>query len=364
MTMTMTMTTPTLRWAILGTGAIARRFAGDMRFCRSGAIVAVASRRPERAAAFAAALGPGVASGTAGEMLALAEVDAVYVATPNERHAPDALAAIAAGKRAVLVEKPFALARSDVEEVAAAAREAGAFCMEAMWMRFTPGIVRLKRLVAEGAIGEIVSLQAGVSFARAYDPRSRLYSPEGGGALFDLGVYPVSLALHLCGRPDSVSAARLAAPNGAIRQASLVLGYPEALASLHCSFDAAGANEAVVTGTRGILTAHAPMLCPPTISLRPTAPGTAAEAEAGAADRAPAFPSRPRFGRARALRQMLSPLNIRRHRRYPTLFEGSGLQYQADHVAACLAEGRLTSPVMPMEETAEAIAILRRAMDA
>ena len=356
------MTSPTLRWAVLGSGAIAARFAADLRFSGTSVIAAVASRRPERAGAFAASIGPGVKSGTAGEVLALPEVDAVYVATPNGRHAEDALSAIAAGKRAVLVEKPFALSPDDARRVAAAAKAAGVFCMEAMWMRFTPGIVRLASLVAAGAIGGVVSLQAEVSFASAYDAESRLYRPEdGGGVLFDLGVYPVSLALYLCGHPERVLSAGLAAPNGAKRQASLVLGYPEALASLQCGFAAEGANTATVTGTRGILTTHGSMLCPAMISLRPTRPASAALS--GSGDAVSAAGGRARFGRLGAIRQMLRPLDLRKVRHHPTLFEGSGLHYQVDHVAACLAEGRLASAVMPMEDTIETIAIVRRATD-
>ena len=158
-----------LRWAILGTGAIAARFAADMRHSRSGIVHAVASRTPERARAFAARLGPGVLAGTPDAILSRADVDAVYVATPNAAHLAGALMALEAGKP-VLVEKPFAASASEARTLAEAARSAGLLAMEAMWMRFTPGIVRLKRLVDEGALGRLARLDAALSFAHAIAP--------------------------------------------------------------------------------------------------------------------------------------------------------------------------------------------------
>lgn len=346
------MKTEKLGWAIVGTGIVARRFAADMRFSATGRIAAIASRSAARAADLAAAVGPGVAAGSLDEILARPDVDAVYVATPNEMHAEHALAVISAGKP-VLVEKPFALATQDAEHVAEAARARGVFAMEAMWMRFTPGIVRLKKLVEDGAIGEIVSLGADLSFAAPGDPANRLLDPaSGGGALNDLGIYLVSLALHLLGEPTDVAAVSLGGPSGVDRRTALTLSYPGAVAQLGCGLDAEGRNEATVVGTGGVAATQGSFLCPPVISLRRTqAPPSASREEAAAL---------PNVGRGRlpAVKAALRPL---RTKRFATLFEGSGLQYQVDHVAACLAEKRIESPVMPMRETIAALRIVEAA---
>lgn len=346
------------RWALIGTGSIAARFAADMHHSRAGRIVAVGSRSAERAAGFAEKLGPDIVSGCFEDLLRRDDIDAVYLATPNEAHGRQALQAIAAGKP-VLVEKPFALSAEEARTVAEAGRRAGVLVMEAMWMRFTPGIVRLKRLVDEGRIGDIRRLDISVAYPQPFDAASPLYDPVKGGALLDLGVYPLSLAVHLAGLPRSVDATVIRAGNGAIAVAGLLLGYDQAIATLSCGFDVEGANEAVVTGTAGIASAHRPVLCPPLISLRQTggvepdtAPGEPGEAAA------PPHPLVRPLTALSALRPLVGRLATRR---YPTLHIGTGLQYQADHFSLCLQQGWTESPVMPLDETAAVLDLVERA---
>jgi predicted dehydrogenase len=345
------------RWAVLGTGAIAARFAADMHHSRQGRIVAVGSRSSERAAGFAANLGPGIVTGSFQTLLAQDDIDAVYLATPNERHGEHALAAIAAGKP-VLVEKPFALSAAEARTVAEAARQAGVLVMEAMWMRFTPGVVRLKRIIEEGRIGDIRRIDISVAFPQPFDPASPLHDPVNGGALLDLGVYTLSLAVHLAGLPRSVQATVVEAPNGAIAAGGMLLGYDGALATLSCGFDAAGANEAVVTGTSGVARAHRSVLCPPMISLRQTG-----RTEASALDEVPVAPAAPTSPLAAlsSLRPLVAGLKTRR---YPTLFLGSGLQYQADHFSDCLRQGLTESPVMPLDQSIAVLDLVERARSA
>lgn len=339
-----------IRWAIVGTGGIARRFAGDMRFSRLGRVVAAASRSPDRAQAFAAAIGPDVAHGSTEAVLARPDVDAVYVATTNAAHVETALAALAAGKP-VLIEKPVASRAEDAAKLAEAARQAGLLAMEAMWMRFTPGIVKLKALLDSGAIGRVHSLRVELGFAPSYRREAALFDPVHGGALLDLGVYPLSLAQLILGEAEEVKALTRSFDNGAIADAALVARYGDAVASLSCSLTAEGRNEAHIVGTHGVLTLHRPFFCPPMLSLRPTHPGGSgpqSEAEVPAP-----IGRRPAFAGLHALRQMVSGV---RNRRFPILFEGTGLQYQADHFAECLQEGLTESPVMPLSQS---VAVLK-----
>ncbi|WP_416355164.1 Gfo/Idh/MocA family protein [Aureimonas phyllosphaerae] len=346
--------TSIVKWAVVGTGAIARRFSADMRYAKCGRVVAIASREAERACGLARAIGPGVKGDTLDAVLADPSIQAVYVASPTSEHRAHALAAIQAGK-AVLVEKPLASSASEAEEIAEAARLAGVLCMEAMWMRFTPGVLTAKRLVDEGRIGEPVGLEASLSYRNAFDPAHRLFDPRlGGGAHLDLGVYPLSLAVHLLGLPTDVAVNAVRAPNGVPMAGGLILAYSGAVATLGFGFLGEGTNGATVTGTSGRLRLGAPFLCPPALSLKRTG---AAPGPSGTDDQ-PLGPTRRGWkGALPAVKAMLRPL---RERPIPTLYEGSGLQYQADHFADLLASGAIDSPVMPMRQSIEVLRILDR----
>ncbi|GAA0270260.1 Gfo/Idh/MocA family oxidoreductase [Cryptosporangium japonicum] len=241
-----------LRWGILGTGGIARTFTSDLLTLPDHEVVAVGSRATGTAEAFAAEHGIPRAHGSYQALADDAGVDVIYVATPHSGHAAAALTCIAAGRH-VLVEKPFALDADEATKVVAAARAAGVFAMEAMWTRFNPAIALLRELVDDGAIGELVSVQADFGFAAAYDPKGRLWAPElGGGALLDLGVYPVSLASMLLGEPSTVLATAGKAATGVDANTGILLGYESgAVAVLHCSLRGDTPTRAEITGTRG-----------------------------------------------------------------------------------------------------------------
>lgn len=346
------------RWAILGTGAIAARFAADLRHSRLGRLAAVGSRTPERARAFADQFGPGIAADDIDTLLACGDIDAVYLATPNERHGAQALTVLAAGKP-VLVEKPFAVSAAEVRQVADAARQSGLLAMEAMWMRFTPGIVRLKRIVDEGHIGALRRIDVALAYPQAYDPASPLYDVNTGGALLDLGVYPLSLAVHLAGIPRSIEATLVRAPNGAVAAAGILLGFDGAVATLSCGFDAEGRNTAVITGTEGIVETQRPVLSPPMLSLRRTGRPSSAgpDRQAGLP---PISASRPAAA-LQSLRPLFAGL---RTQRFLTLSRGSGLHHQADHFSVCLQEGITDSPIMPLGHSVAVIELVERAMAA
>ena len=194
---------PTLRWGVLAPGRIARSWAGTVLANTDQPIVAVGSSSRERAEAFARDFGIERAYGSYEALVADPSVDAVYVSGLNEVHRPHALLAIAAGKH-VLVEKPLGSTAAEAREIAAAARAAGVFAMEAMWTRFLPQTEVLLELVAEGAFGDLGLVEA--DFAPRLDPvaSSRVYTGGvHGGALLDLGVYPLSFVRFLLGASEA-----------------------------------------------------------------------------------------------------------------------------------------------------------------
>ena len=241
-----------IRWGIVGPGRIADAVVPDFAHVEGAELVAVASRSQERAQAFASRHGIARAYGGYGGILGDEAVDALYIATPHPQHEAVALAALAAGK-AVLVEKTFTATVAGAERVVAAARRENVFAMEAMWTRFQPAIVKIRELVADGAIGEVRQVQADLGVDRPYDPQDRLFDPaQGGGAMLDLGVYVVSLAQHFLGTPSSVSVSGSLAPTGVEWEAGLLLGYEDGrAASLLMSLRHPTPGTARLHGTRG-----------------------------------------------------------------------------------------------------------------
>ncbi|PZT69628.1 gfo/Idh/MocA family oxidoreductase [Streptomyces sp. SW4] len=255
------MTGQRVRWGILATGGMAARFTADLLDLPDAEIVAVASRGEASAKAFAERFGIGRAYGDWARLARDEDVDVVYVATPHAAHRAAAGLCLEAGRN-VLCEKPFTLNAREAQELVALARERGSFLMEAMWMYCNPLVRRLKALVDDGAIGEVRSVQADFGLAGhllpeardgALPPSHRLRDPaQGGGALLDLGVYPVSFAQLLLGEPADVTARAVLSEEGVDLQTGALLSWESgALASLHCSIVGGTANTASVTGSAG-----------------------------------------------------------------------------------------------------------------
>ncbi|GAA3810666.1 Gfo/Idh/MocA family protein [Streptomyces chiangmaiensis] len=241
-----------VRWGILATGGIASAFAADLVDLPDAEIVAVASRSEESAKAFAERFGIPRAYGRWGALAEDADVDVVYVATPHSAHRAAAGMCLEAGRN-VLCEKAFTLNAREAGELVALAKERGTFLMEAMWMYCHPLVRRLKALVDDGAIGEVRSVQADFGLAGPFPPSHRLRDLAlGGGALLDLGVYPVSFAQLLLGEPSDVVARAVLSDEGVDLQTGALLSWESgALASVHCSIHGGTPVTAAVTGSRG-----------------------------------------------------------------------------------------------------------------
>ena len=242
----------TVRWGIIGPGRIASQVINDFPYVAGAEALAVASRSIERAQAFATDHGLARAYGSYAEIMSDQDVDAVYIATPHPQHYAIALAAIAAGK-AALVEKTFTATVAGAEEIITAARHQRVFVMEAMWTRFQPAIVTARSLIDDGAIGEVRQVQADLGVDRPYDPADRLFDPaQGGGAMLDLGVYVVSFAQYFLGTPDRIAVNGSLTPTGVDAEAGVLLGYDDGrVATLLMSLKHHTPGAARIHGTKG-----------------------------------------------------------------------------------------------------------------
>jgi predicted dehydrogenase len=248
-----------IRWGILGTGAVAAEFATGLNALPDAELYAVASREITRSENFARAHKATRSYASYLDCVSDPLVDIVYIATPNHRHYDDILLCLQHGK-AVLCEKPFVLSADQAKRVAQIARSSSLFCMEGMWMRFIPLVRTLRERVRAGDIGRPVLFAADFGVPTEFDENNRFFDPElGGGALLDRGMYLVSLAFWLFGKPDAVSATATLAPTGVDESASVVLKYKDGpIAVLNTSLSARYGNRATVYGDRGNLTLRDP----------------------------------------------------------------------------------------------------------
>ncbi|RZS80026.1 putative dehydrogenase [Motilibacter rhizosphaerae] len=308
------------RWGILGAGGIARAFAKDLALLDDVSIAAVGSRDQARADAFAdeveADSGLRVAHrhATYEDLVADESVDVVYVATPHPAHRDAAALALRAGKH-VLVEKPFTMNAREARELVDLAREHDRFLMEAMWTRFLPHIARVREILAEGTLGQLVTLTAEHGQWFREDASHRLFAPElGGGALLDLGIYPLSFAFFAFGRPTRVAAFGTTAFTGVDAQTSMLLEHEGGRHSLlTTTLQAATANKAVIDGTEARIEIDRTYYTPTSFSVI-ARDGSVLE-------------------------------------RYDAPHQGHGLRHQAAEVGRRIAAGERESPLLPLDET-------------
>ncbi|MFC3457809.1 MULTISPECIES: Gfo/Idh/MocA family protein [Massilia] len=240
-----------IRWGILGTGGIARAFAHALRQTPDARLVAVGSRTAAGAEAFARDF-DARACASYEALVAAPDVDIVYVATPHPMHAANALLALDAGKP-VLCEKPFTMNLCQAEQVVALARSRQLFLMEAMWSRFMPALAQLRQIVASGEIGEVGLVQADFGFAATRDPEHRVNKRElGGGALLDLGIYPLSLACALLGPVQEVRAQAVIGDTGVdVCTGFTMLHQGGTMSISNCTLRARTPCELTISGTLG-----------------------------------------------------------------------------------------------------------------
>lgn len=309
-----------VQWGILGTGNIASTFARDLQLLGDARTVAVGSRSMDSAQSFGDRFDIPKRHASYDELVADPDVDVVYVATPHTGHHAAARTALAAGKH-VLCEKSFTVNAGEADDLIALAGSRGLFLMEAMWTRFLPHMVRIRELLRSEVLGEIRTVTAEHGQIFAADPAHRMFDPAlGGGALLDLGVYPVSLASMVLGAPDRVVAIADLTATGVDAQTSVLLHHPGgAHAVLTSTLEARAENRAGVVGTRGRLEINDTFYAPTSFTLT-RGPG------------------------------------VVEHYREPRI--GQGMRYQASHVADCLRRGLTDSPIMPLAESRSIMATM------
>ncbi|MFG1605713.1 Gfo/Idh/MocA family protein [Actinoplanes sp. NPDC049265] len=309
----------TTRWGILSTGGIAESFASDLALVDGAKLAAVGSRTLESATRFAERHGFARAHGSWAELAADPEVDVVYVATPHAQHEAAALQCLRAGK-AVLCEKPMTLDLASSAQLVQEARAHNAFLMEAMWMRCNPVIREVAELIEQGHIGRVTAVHADFGIQGPFPATHRLRAPSlGGGALLDLGVYPIHFAHLFLGAPASVQSWARLTPEGVDETTGLLLGYDSgAVAALTCSINGASANGATITGESGRIDIPDGFWAPRGFSVT-----RAGSTETHARD-----------------------------------YEGLGYRFEAAEVQRCLDAGLLESPLVPIATTLEIMTLM------
>jgi predicted dehydrogenase len=302
-----------LRWGILATGGIAHAFATDLRTAALD-LVAVGSRSAESGRRFADEFAVPRVHASYEELAADPEVDIVYVSTPHPLHAGNAILMLEHGKH-VLVEKPFTLTAPEAAAVRDVAAAKGLLAMEAMWTRYLPHMIRIREIVASGALGEIRAVLADHTQKISTDPAHRLNDIElGGGALLDLGIYPISFAWDILGAPVSVTAAATLGATGVDDEVATIFRHASGAVSTSLSAShAAGPNTASIVGTRARIDIDRVWYTP--TSFRLVAPdGEVLES-------------------------------------YESHIQGRGMQFQALAAERFIAAGARDSDILPIDET-------------
>jgi predicted dehydrogenase len=301
------------RWGVLGTGYIARKFAEALAVIPEAGLAAVGSRTLDSARAFAQEYHVARFYGSYQELVDDPQVDVVYVATVNNLHRENCLAALQAGKP-VLCEKPFMVNSAEAEEVIAFARRQGLFLMEALWTRFVPAFVKARQMWEAGVIGDLRVVESEFGFICEKTPPAPLYDPAlAGGSLLDVGAYPISLAHIAFGEPDRIASLGWMGASGVDEQTGMLFGYRGGQLGIgYSSFQVESPKEASLVGTKGYIRIHAPYFCPSTYTLF---------------------------------------LNGQEPQVFNVPYEGNGWNYEAIEVMECLRDGRLESEIAPHRET-------------
>ncbi|MEX0806582.1 MAG: Gfo/Idh/MocA family oxidoreductase [Candidatus Binatia bacterium] len=349
-------------WGILGTGKIARLFASELALLADAKLVAIGSRNKAKARAFGEEFCVPYRYSSYAELAGDPRVQAVYIATPASAHKENMLLCLNAGK-AVLCEKPFTVNAREAEEVIALARAKNVFLMEAMWTRFLPLMVKVRELLAAGAIGEVSQFIADLGTASPIDPEGQVFSAElGGGALLQKGVYLLSLASMILGTPKAVKSCTILGDMGVDEHAAVLLKYAgPRMASLICSVRVQSQRQATLVGTAGRIKIHEPITCPARLTLYryPTKQDWHRQPTKAKRYHQAVHSVIKYCKRSRVLRQL--------RERFPRLLDrllhgvrstkiyappsGEGLHYQVSEVMRCLRDGEIESGIMPLSES-------------
>jgi predicted dehydrogenase len=359
-----------LRWGFVGAGAVAHAMAGDLALVSGNRLVAVTGKTTQRARklgnTFAARVEPSTDA-----LLAAADVDVVYVASPPSLHAEHCIAALGAGKH-VLVEKPFATSTDDARRMVEAARSSNRFCMEAMWARFVPAVKHAIVQARSGALGELRQFTADFSFALRVEPGRHVFGANGGGALLDRGVYGISVACAALGRPTSVISTAQIGTTGVDEEMAVLLSHETgALSTITASLRTIGTNHATIRGTSATIELAAPFFMASQYSTIAANPTSALDDERASRDGSSAIDRvTERLTESERGRRLISTAKSfaragageLRATKSPLL--GRGYAHQLDAVAQAILSGRTEEPTMSLDDTIMVMEVLDRARNA
>ena len=305
--------TKKLRWGILATGGIARSFTKDLQLT-GRPVTAVGSRSLDKAKAYAAEFGIAHAHGSYEALVADPEIDAIYIATPHPMHADNAKLALNAGKH-VLIEKPFTINAREAQEIMTLAASRDLVALEAMWTRFLPHMIRIREIIAAGALGEVRSVVAEHTQDLPDDPAHRLNAMDlGGGALLDLGIYPISFVWDILGEPELIHAEARFRETGADAQIATIFRHKNgAMSTTLSASDTGGPNRAHILGTEGRIEIES-------VWYKPTS--------------------------FRVLDPKDNVLEA-----YSSEVEGRGMQFEAEELERLVSTGAISGEMMPIAET-------------
>lgn len=360
-----------IRWGIIGTGNIANQFAVGLSSLSEAQIVAVGSRDKNKSESFGEYFGIPYRHSNYMDLAQNPNVDVVYIATPNTYHKDNIELCLNAGK-AVLCEKPFTINAREAAEVIAISRKKKLFMMEAMCMRFTPALAKVRELLASDVIGEVRMMKSDFGYRVNFNPQSRLFDPvRGGGALLDLGIYTLSMGHMIFGKPNKVVSVSSLGRTGVDEQSAVLFGYEcGEIALLSCSLSTFTPQETLIIGTKGEIKIHPPFNLPIriTLSLFP-------KSSTYAVQRSTEMWSQIKHGIKSSVKKMpitqrliskywiISQRLINKvHRKsfcFPLSYS-NGYSYEAIEVMHCLRDLKLESEVMPLDETLSIIESLDR----
>ena len=333
------------RWAVLGTGAVAGKFVAGLRATKMPATVdVVASRRLSNAARLARPAG--ARATTYEEAIATPGIDGVYIATPPALHESMALRCLDAGIPC-LIEKPIAADPASALQIVRASRRSATFAMEGMWTRFLPSLERTRRLLEEGAVGQVTGMSASFGIPQVVDPTDPRFVPDlGGGALMHRGLYGVSLALHLLGPVTAISGYAHIGETGVDEEMTATLRHHSgALTQVHASLISSSRNDLVIRGTEGSLVIDPPLYRPYALRLHSDHARPRAGANTGR------LATLREHGAVHIVRQHLDRVMPRPGVRMLAPYRGNGYVHEADAMMTAIAEGRTEHPLMPLDES-------------
>lgn len=303
-----------IKFGIMGCGTIGATFAGDLKHAEHCKLSAVASRSQEKADLFARKYKAKTGYDSYEKLVADPEVDVVYVATPHPLHFENSLLAINAGKH-VLCEKPITMNAGELRQLIAAAKKNKVFLMEGMWTRCFPAMAKIRKWLAADKIGKVMAVQADFGVKFEVGPEHRIFNPElGGGAMLDLGVYPISFASMVFGRaPKKIQSAATFHSPGVDDHLALIFEYDQGeLATIGCSTIIKYKHEARIYGQQGMIIVNEWFTRPRSISLI---------------------------------------MQDKKEKIFEFPHPGTGFFYEADHVADCIKNGMTESDIMPLAES-------------